>query len=312
MAVSLCRFLLAKRVTAAAAPSATGSPSASRVRVGALVGTDRVLDLTALSPQFAKQSWSLSDDGLAAAEALVASDGAKRSIPLDEIRFLPPVVASKVLGIGLNYRDHVAETAMKLPSEPLVFAKMPSSLVGHRGFVVRPPRSTKVDFEGELVVVMGSRLARAASEADAMRAIAGFSVGNDITARDFQFEWGGGQFTLSKSADTFAPLGPAMVSKAALARAGLSASDLAIETRLNGSVMQSSRTSEMIFSPAHIVAYLSQLMTLLPGDVVFTGTPPGVGMARTPPVFLKARDKLAVEIEGLGILSNLVIDAPKS
>jgi 2-keto-4-pentenoate hydratase/2-oxohepta-3-ene-1,7-dioic acid hydratase in catechol pathway len=177
-----------------------------------------------------------------------------------------------------------------VPEEPLLFLKAPSSLVADGSEIVLPPESSRVDYEGELALVIGRRI-KSWPEARWLDALAGVCCANDVTARDLQKK--DGQFTRSKSFDTFCPIGPAIV-------AGLDPSDLAIETRVNGTVRQSSRTSRMEFSPAFLVAYVSRMMTLLPGDLILTGTPAGVGP-------LAPGDRVEVEIEKVGVLANRVV-----
>ena len=195
--------------------------------------------------------------------------------------------------MGRNYRDHAAELGNAVPDEePLLFLKAPSSLVLDGGEIVLPPESARVDYEGELALVIGRRIKRW-PEDRWLEALAGVCCANDVTARDLQKK--DGQFARAKSFDTFCPIGPAIVS-------ARDPSDLAIETRVNGDVKQSSRTSKMVFSPAFLVAYVSRMMSLLPGDLILTGTPAGVGP-------LAPGDRVEVEIEHVGILANRVAAA---
>jgi 2-keto-4-pentenoate hydratase/2-oxohepta-3-ene-1,7-dioic acid hydratase in catechol pathway len=195
--------------------------------------------------------------------------------------------------VGRNYRDHAAELGNAVPDEePLLFLKAPSSLVTDGGEIVLPPESARVDYEGELALVIGRRI-KSWPEGRWLEALAGVCCANDVTARDLQKK--DGQFARAKSFDTFCPIGPAIVS-------GLDPSDLAIETRVNGDVKQSSRTSKMVFSPAFLVTYISRMMSLLPGDLILTGTPAGVGP-------LSPGDRVEVEIENVGVLANRVAAA---
>jgi len=195
--------------------------------------------------------------------------------------------------VGRNYRDHAAELGNAVPDEePLLFLKAPSSLVLDGGEIVLPPESARVDYEGELALVIGRRIKRW-PEDHWLEALAGVCCANDVTARDLQKK--DGQFARAKSFDTFCPIGPAIVSD-------LDPSDLAIETRVNGEVKQSSRTSKMVFSPAFLITYISRMMSLLPGDLILTGTPAGVGP-------LSPGDRVEVEIEHVGILANRVAAA---
>ncbi|MHB1420186.1 MAG: fumarylacetoacetate hydrolase family protein [Bacillota bacterium] len=210
---------------------------------------------------------------------------------LDEVRLLAPCEPSKVLCIGLNYADHARETNAPIPEEPVVFMKPPTALTGPGAGIVYPSNSNKVDHEAELVVVIGET-ARMVSPQEAAQKILGFTCGNDVSARDWQFKTGG-QWTMGKAFDTFAPIGPAIVTD-------IDPREREIKLILNGEVKQSSNTREMIFDVYHLVSYLSQVMTLLPGDVIFTGTPSGIGP-------IKPGDRVEVVIEGVGRLSNPVI-----
>ncbi|MFM9062641.1 MAG: fumarylacetoacetate hydrolase family protein, partial [Pirellula sp.] len=215
----------------------------------------------------------------------------------------PLDVPGKILCIGLNYRDHAIETNAPIPDEPIVFSKAPTSLIGPTDAIEIPSISREVDFEAELVVVVGERL-RKTTEKQAHEAIFGYTAGNDISARDWQKGKPGKQWLLGKSFDTFAPIGPAI----ALASAIPDPRNLKIQSRLNGQLMQDSSTRELIFSPAMLLSYISQVLTIEPGDLLFTGTPAGVGVARTPQVFLKPGDRIEVQIESIGTLSNACIE----
>ncbi|MFM8400267.1 MAG: fumarylacetoacetate hydrolase family protein, partial [Pirellula sp.] len=229
----------------------------------------------------------------------------KKLGPSDEtLELLCPLDApGKILCIGLNYRDHAIETNAPIPDEPIVFSKAPTSLIGPTDAIEIPSISREVDFEAELVVVVGERL-RKATEKQAHEAIFGYTAGNDISARDWQKGKPGKQWLLGKSFDTFAPIGPAI----ALASAIPDPRNLKIQSRLNGQLMQDSSTRELIFSPAMLLSYISQVLTIEPGDLLFTGTPAGVGVARNPQVFLKPGDRIEVQIESIGTLSNACIE----
>jgi 2-keto-4-pentenoate hydratase/2-oxohepta-3-ene-1,7-dioic acid hydratase in catechol pathway len=203
-------------------------------------------------------------------------------ISLDEEAFLVPVSPSKIIGVGKNYRAHAAEMGGTLPSEPLLFLKAPSALVAPGGPVILPAASTRVDYEGELVVVIGKE-ARRVSEADALTYVFGYTVACDLTARDFQAS--DGQWARAKSFDTFCPLSPVITS-------GVDCSAAPLTTHVNGVLRQSANTRDMVFSVAQIVSHISQCMTLLPGDIILTGTPEGVGP-------LSAGDEVSVAIKGL-------------
>ena len=228
--------------------------------------------------------------------------GQSTALELDSIEFLPAVYPSKILAIGRNYAEHAAEGGAELPKAPLLFNKLPNALSAHNAPIVLPIISEQVDFEAELAVIIG-RTARRVSEAEALEYIFGYSLINDVSARDLQF--GDGQWTRGKSLDTFAPLGPFITTRDEIE----DVQTLKIEGVLNGEVMQSSNTSKMIFQVAYLVSYLSQGITLQPGDVIASGTPDGVGIFRKPPVLLKAGDVFEVKIEKVGVLRNPVVSA---
>jgi 2-keto-4-pentenoate hydratase/2-oxohepta-3-ene-1,7-dioic acid hydratase in catechol pathway len=213
---------------------------------------------------------------------------------------LPIELPSKIICVGLNYRDHAREAGLDAPTSPLVFSKWPNALVGPNQAVQIPDGSTRVDFEAELGVVIG-RTARAVDASEALDYVAGYLCCNDITARDLQFD--DGQWTRGKSLDTFCPIGPELVPASEVP----DPQNLRIQLFLNGEKMQDSNTSEMIFSVAEIISFVSQTATLNPGDLILTGTPAGVGVFRDPPVRLVPGDEVSVEIEGLGTLTNFAI-----
>ncbi|MDP2519370.1 fumarylacetoacetate hydrolase family protein [Shimia thalassica] len=200
----------------------------------------------------------------------------------------------KFLCIGLNYSDHAAEAGMDLPKEPILFMKATSAIVGPNDPVYLPRGSQKGDWEVELGVVIG-KTAKYVSEAEALDHVAGYCIANDVSERAFQTERGG-QWTKGKSCDGFGPIGPWLVTPDEVQ----DPQNLDLSLNLNGARMQTGNTQSMVFSVAHIISYLSQMMTLHPGDVIATGTPPGVGMGMKPPVYLKAGDVMDLEIEGLG------------
>jgi 2-keto-4-pentenoate hydratase/2-oxohepta-3-ene-1,7-dioic acid hydratase in catechol pathway len=210
---------------------------------------------------------------------------------------LPVPRPRKVFGIGVNYRGHVEEAKMQLPKQPMVFTKFPSCLVGPRADVELS--SEYVDWEVELVAVIGRR-ARRVAEAKALEHVAGYCAGQDISDRKLQFSDQPAQFSLGKSIDTFGPLGPALVSLDAFA----DPNDLALTCDVAGERMQAARSSDMVFSVPQLVSYLSGLCTLQPGDIIFSGTPAGVGSVRQPRRYLKAGEEIVSEIEGIGTLRN--------
>jgi 2-keto-4-pentenoate hydratase/2-oxohepta-3-ene-1,7-dioic acid hydratase in catechol pathway len=219
-------------------------------------------------------------------------------------RVLPPVDPSAIFCIGLNYRSHAIETGMPLPKYPVVFMKNPASIIG-QGMPIIIPESCKnppqVDYEVELAVVIG-KPARNVSPENALAHVAGFCVGNDVSARIWQMQGGGNQWVRGKTFDTFCPLGPCLVTPDEIP----DPDHLHIECRLNGDVMQTGNTSDMIFSVGELIGFLSEDTTLVPGTVILTGTPSGVGYSRKPPVFLKPGDRLEMTIEHIGALVNRV------
>ncbi|SFK53953.1 fumarylacetoacetate hydrolase family protein [Shimia haliotis] len=219
------------------------------------------------------------------------------TLPLvdDHPRIGAPVgQVGKLLCIGLNYSDHAEEAGMPIPEEPILFMKATSAIVGPDDPVILPRGSEKSDWEVELGVVIG-KSAKYVAEADALDHVAGYCVANDVSERAYQIERGG-QWTKGKSCDTFGPLGPWLVTPDEVA----DPQDLGLHLDLNGERMQTGSTSSMIFGVAHVISYLSHMMTLHPGDVIITGTPPGVGMGMTPQRFLKAGDVMELGIVGLG------------
>jgi len=204
-------------------------------------------------------------------------------------KFLPPVKPTKIVCVGLNYIDHAKELNMPLPDEPVLFLKPPSAVIGHEDFIELPSQSKRVDYEGELAIVIAKKCKNVGRD-EALDYVLGYTCFNDVTARDLQQK--DGQWTRAKSFDTFAPIGPYVA-------CFKDASNLKIETRLNGKVVQSSNTSNLIFDVPKLVEFVSSIMTLSKGDVIATGTPAGVGM-------LKPGDVVEVEIENIGVLRNYV------
>ena len=223
------------------------------------------------------------------------------TVPFSEVHLHAPIARpEKIIAIGLNYEDHAAETGADIPEKPIVFAKYPNTVIGPGEPIVIPPITEQADYEAELGVIIG-RPARNVSESEALDYVFGYANVNDVSSRDLQFSEGG-QWTRSKSLDTFCPFGPYIATSDEIPNPQA----LWIRCTLNGEVMQDGTTDKMIFSVAELVAFLSSGMTLMPGDVITTGTPPGVGAARDPQVFLKPGDDVTVEIEGLGALTNPV------
>jgi 2-keto-4-pentenoate hydratase/2-oxohepta-3-ene-1,7-dioic acid hydratase in catechol pathway len=208
----------------------------------------------------------------------------------ESVAILPPCTPTKIVGVGLNYKDHAEEMKKPIPDEPLIFLKPPTSVIGHGDAIIYPDHmSSRVDYEGELAVVIGKR-AKWIREADWKEYVLGYTCINDVTARDLQAK--DVQFTRAKGFDTFAPLGPSI-------ETDLDPSDLEIKTTVGGRLRQHSRTSQMIFPVPRLIAFISRVMTLLPGDIIATGTPAGIGP-------MKRGDTVEVEIEGIGVLRNRV------
>jgi len=291
----------------------------SELRLGAEYG-EMFLDLTAYAGAVRAAGWKAGgwlldnggmldlitrgEEGLEELRALMGEEDwaevllIERFMPPEEaIEYLPPVFPGKILAVGRNYVDHAIEGGEAPPAAPLIFTKLPNSLNAHHQPVVLHAVSSQIDYEAELAVVIGRRCRRV-SEAEALSHVFGYTPINDVSARDLQF--GDGQWVRGKGLDGFAPLGPFIATRDEVA----DVQSLRIEGRLNGEVMQSSNTSKMIFGVAYLISYISQGITLEPGDVIATGTPEGVGIFRQPPVLLKDGDWFEVEVEGLDILRN--------
>ena len=261
-----------------------------REKAGILDKSGRIRDLSQIVPDLAGDA--LGRESLNRIGALDVS-----TLPLveGEPRLGPPVgVVPKFLGIGLNYRDHAAETGLPIPEVPIVFAKASSCVSGPNDPVLQPKGFNRMDFEVELAFVIGTR-AKNVSEASVLDYVAGYCVCNDLSERSLQ-KGGPGEWIKAKSYDSFGPLGPWLVTTDEIP----DPQKLDLTLDLNGARMQTGSTSNMVFSVAALLAYISQYMTLVPGDVITTGTPPGVGMARNPRVFLKAGDELRLSVSGLG------------
>lgn len=220
----------------------------------------------------------------------------------DDIRLGPPLSRpSKIVCVGLNYAKHAAESGMDIPEEPVLFFKASSAIVGPNDPIIIPKNSEKTDWEVELAVVIGKK-ASYVSEADALNHVAGYVLHNDVSERAFQLERSG-QWVKGKSCDTFAPIGPFIATPDEIG----DPNKLNLWLKLNGEVMQNSSTSDFIFNIQHVVSYISQFMTLLPGDIISTGTPFGVGLGLTPPRYLKEGDVVELGIEGLGVSKQTCI-----
>jgi ureidoglycolate lyase len=265
-----------------------------------LVDGDRVTTLSDRIPALPKEMIELIAQWNEFAGQIEAVRG-KPDYKLSEVALLAPVARpGKVLGIGLNYADHIAEAGMKRPEHQMWFSKAVTAVAGPYDAIERPAVSTALDYEAELVFVVGKRC-RHVPLARATAAIFGYCAGNDVSVRDWQMRTG--QFTIGKSFDTHAPFGPFIVTPDEI-----DPRNLGIRSFVNGEKRQDSNTKHLIFDCAAQVAHLTQAMTLEPGDVIFTGTPGGVGVAMKPPRFLKAGDRVRVEIDGIGFIENEVVD----
>lgn len=286
-------------------PSSISSTPAPGYHIGALVDDDTIADLTpavlanGIAPADLLRCYDLETDFVTPAKTAVES-GNLPVFDLGDVDLVSPVPRpGKIICIGLNYRNHAIESGMEIPKSPIIFSKFQTSVVGSEEPILLPAGSTQVDYEAELAVVIG-RQAKDVKAEDAMNYVFGYTNFNDVSARDFQFT--DGQWQRGKSCDTFAPMGPFIATKDEIA----DPHNLRIQFRLNGEIMQDSITAELIFRIPELIEFLSASITLEPGDVIATGTPPGVGFARKPPVFMKDGDVAEVEIEGLGILINPV------
>jgi 2-keto-4-pentenoate hydratase/2-oxohepta-3-ene-1,7-dioic acid hydratase in catechol pathway len=237
---------------------------------------------------------------------LMSHGGGKGNLPLqcwaalDEVRLLAPIPRPpKLICLGRNYRDHIEEQGAKTPEKPLLFSKASTAVIGPGRKIVIPKGSVKVDYEGELAIVLGSRI-KNVDESQAAAAIYGYTILNDVTEREVQFSEK--QWFRGKSMDTFAPMGPWIVTTDEIG----DPLDLQLTTRVNSEIRQSESTDKLIFTPAFILSYISRTITLEPGDVISTGTPGGVGIFRDPPVFLKSGDVVEITIDRIGTLTNPV------
>ena len=241
---------------------------------------------------------------LSVAKNALSSNICDISYDLTEVKLLSPITkCEKVVCVGMNYKDHCSEQNFPFPVEPIIFSKFPSTIIGNGDSIILPKLSDSVDWEVELAVVIG-KSGKHIKKEEALNYVAGYTVANDVSARDWQMKKNAKQWLLGKTFDTHCPLGPALVTKDEIEEV----QNLKISCIINDKIVQSSCTSEMIFNVSDCIAWISQFCTLKPGDVLLTGTPPGVGVFQEPPVFLKQGDIVTCDIENIGKLTNNVVN----
>ena len=276
---------------------------AGKDRLGVRRG-DQVVDLAAAAPDL-PESWPEIFAGMHLSEVAAAVEAAPAQSlrPAEGLALLPPIPRPpKILAIGLNYHDHAKEVGLPVPEELIVFARSPLSLVGDGRALLRPKVSSQFDYEAELVVVIGKG-GRHISAEQALGHVVGYAPGNDGSLRDYQFKTA--QWHLGKNFDASGAWGPAIVTVDEVPEGAV---PLSITARLNGDVVQAGNSADMVFTIPQQIALLSEVMTLEPGDIIMTGTPAGVGVSRKPPLWMKAGDRIEVEVEGLGCLANIIED----
>ena len=264
-----------------------------------LAGGNRI-DVSAFGEDYNENFFAT--NGIQRLEKWLEENESSCPVVSQDTRLGPPITRpSKIVCVGLNYASHAAESGMNVPTEPVLFFKATSSIIGPTDDVMLPRGSEKSDWEVELAVVIGKKTSYV-SKADAMNYVAGYMLHNDVSERAFQLEREG-QWVKGKSCDTFAPIGPYLVSKSEIA----DPHNLNLWLELNGEKIQNSNTSDFIFDIPHVISYISEFMTLLPGDIISTGTPFGVGLGFDPPKYLKAGDVMELGIDGLGVSSQTVV-----
>ncbi|XP_072005017.1 oxaloacetate tautomerase FAHD2A, mitochondrial isoform X2 [Engystomops pustulosus] len=279
-----------------------GSGSASH-RIGLELDGDKVIDLNAFDSSLPGGMREFLEGGDATLQiAKRALESGQHVLSRSQLSILAPITnPEKVICVGMNYVDHCLEQNVPVPKEPIIFSKFPSSIVGPYDSIVLPAESQEVDWEVELAFVIGKR-GKNIKEQDAMEHVAGFTVAHDVSARDWQMRKNGKQWLLGKTFDTFCPLGPALVTKDSVS----DPHNLGIRCRVNRNLVQDSNTNQMVFKTEALIAWVSKFVTLNPGDLFLTGTPPGVGVFRKPAVYLKAGDVVECEIDELGLIRNPV------
>ncbi|XP_018424832.1 PREDICTED: fumarylacetoacetate hydrolase domain-containing protein 2-like [Nanorana parkeri] len=280
------------------------SSASAGQRIGVELDGEKIIDLNSFDSSLPSTMRGFLEAGDGAFQtAKRALDSGQHILSRSELTILAPITnPDKVVCVGMNYVDHCVEQNVPVPKEPIIFSKFPSSIIGPYDSIVLPPESQEVDWEVELAFVIGKR-GKNIREEEAMEHVAGFTVAHDVSARDWQMKKNGKQWLLGKTFDTFCPLGPALVSKDSIA----DPHGLGIRCRVNGNLVQHSNTNQMVFKTQSLIAWVSKFVTLYPGDVFLTGTPPGVGVFRKPPVYLKAGDVVECEIDELGVIRNPVM-----
>ncbi|XP_075714670.1 oxaloacetate tautomerase fahd2, mitochondrial-like isoform X2 [Rhinoderma darwinii] len=280
------------------------NPTSAGRRIGLELDGGKVIDLNAFDPSLPcgmKEFLEGGDTTLQIAKR--ALDSGQHILSRSQLSILAPITnPEKVICVGMNYVDHCLEQHVPVPKEPIIFSKFPSSIVGPYDSIILPAESQEVDWEVELAFVIGKK-GKNIKEQDALEHVAGFTVAHDVSARDWQMKKNGKQWLLGKTFDTFCPIGPALVTKDSIS----DPHSLGIRCRVNGKLVQDSNTNQMVFKTEALIAWVSKFVTLNPGDVFLTGTPPGVGVFRNPPVYLKAGDVVECEIDELGVISNPVV-----
>jgi len=276
-----------------------------RRSIGAELDADQVLDFSLAGglPSSMRAFLELGDDGMTAVKRLLEKPVKGAILQRRDLHVLAPLSGEerpKITCIGLNYADHAAESGSKVPDEPMMFAKYYTTICGPGDNIVAPPNHSKLDYEVELVIVVGKRASRV-PQSEAYDYVAGYTCGHDVSERAFQR--GDGQWVRAKSSDTFAPIGPVIVTKDEIPDPHA----LKLGTKVNGEARQNSSTNQIIFKTPKLIEFISSYVTLDPGDMIFTGTPPGVGFGMNPPQYLKPGDVIEVWVEKIGSLTNAVV-----
>lgn len=275
---------------------------AGKEKPGVIIENGKILDVSSVVEEYDEKFFA-EEDNLKVLADWVNLNAPKADVPVENVRLGAPVYKpGKIICIGLNYSDHAAESNMELPKEPVVFFKASSAICGPNDDIIIHKGSKKTDWEVELAVVIGKK-ASYVSEESAMEHVAGYMLHNDYSEREYQLERSG-QWVKGKSCDTFAPLGPFLATKNEI----WDVHNLRLWLKLNGKTMQDGNTSNLVFKIPYLISYLSQFMSLMPGDIISTGTPAGVGLGQNPPFYLKSGDEVELGIEGLGSAKQRLVD----